>query len=161
MDLSGKRFGKLVAVKKSIADRANRRYYECLCDCGRIKEVRQDKLSSGETKSCGCLRKTHGHTSGGRSKLYERWYSMLARCNNKNRHNYEHYGAKGIMVCERWKSFQNFISDMGEPPVDENGKTYHLDRIDPNGDYCPENCRWLPEKENKRRAQLDRWNKNE
>ena len=85
--------------------------------------------------------------------MYERWYSMLARCYNTNRKNYQYYGARGIKVCDRWKhSFAAFLEDMGDPPIDERGMSFHLDRINPKGDYSPENCRWLSGLENRKRV---------
>ena len=165
MDLIGQRFGKLIAKSKVKKDTSWRWIYLCQCDCGNFSEVRQDRLRSGETKSCGCSKGKsigeikHGHVVGGkRSPMYVRWYSMIARCNHKNRKNYQHYGAKGVKVCDRWrKSFSDFLSDMGEPPTDSLGKPYHLDRIDPAGDYSPDNCRWITAHENRSRAQNLRW----
>lgn len=149
----GQRFGKLVVLSQE-PSQGHGRVFMCQCDCGRTTRTRASRLLSGETKSCGCRIERHGHVSGGkRSKMYVRWYSMLARCYNANRKNYQYYGAKGIKVCERWKkSFTAFLEDMGEPPIDESGKAFHLDRIDPAGDYSPENCRWLSGQENRSRV---------
>lgn len=88
-------------------------------------------------------RPTHGHSVGGHSLTYSSWISMLSRCHNENRTNYHHYGGRGITVCPRWReSFENFLADMGERPA---GKS--IDRIDPDGNYEPDNCRWATQAE--------------
>jgi hypothetical protein len=87
-----------------------------------------------------------------KTRTYGIWAHMRCRCNNKNADNYHHYGGRGIKVCDRWDSFQNFVDDMGEAPANKS-----IDRIDPNGDYTPSNCRWATSKEQQRNKQNTRW----
>lgn len=133
---SGTRFGALVAKK---IFKAGRRYYWfCSCDCGNDKDIREDALSSGATKSCGACKYHLKHPAA-----YKSWENMRARCNTPSATGYENYGGRGIKVCARWDSFLLFLTDLGDPPVDSiTGERYSLDRKDLNGDYTPENCRW-------------------
>ena len=151
-DISRKRFGKLVAIKK--VNKTGKGKWLCKCDCGGLTKARIDSLKSGQTKSCGCITKerisnfnkskiTHGHCVDYKvTKTYNTWHGMNQRCNNPNHKKYQIYGGRGISVCNRWKTFENFLKDMGERPE---GKT--LDRIDGNGNYEANNCRWATPKE--------------
>lgn len=152
-DISGKRFGRLTAIE--ISHKANRRMiWECKCDCGNTVYAPTCNLSSGNTQSCGCLNKelvAARSTSHGMSytREYKTWLGMKKRCFYKNSTNYADYGGRGITVCKRWMSFENFHADMGDKP-----KGMTLDRVDTDGDYEPSNCRWatLEEQGNNQRG---------
>lgn len=118
---------------------------ECVCDCGVVKTIRLHDLKSGRVKSCGCLlRETSSMRAKERStkhgmfgtRAYNIWDSMMGRCYRPKASGYKNYGGRGITVCDRWHSFENFYADMGEP----NNLT--LDRINSDNNYSKENCRW-------------------
>ena len=145
-DITGQRFGRLIAVRFSHIGENRYAQWICACDCGVETLISGDKLRRGTTNSCGCVRREiaaarnfkHGHARvGALSPTFESWRSMLDRCYRPANDSWKHYGGKGIKVCERWHVFANFLADMGERPK---GMTIH--RLDSNRDYEPGNCEW-------------------
>lgn len=142
-DLSGERFGRVVVLSEDLTkSHTVKIYWNCLCDCGEYVSIRGDQIKKG-FPSCGCYRHstTHGMTS---TPLYRVWDSMKGRCLNKNHKAYPSYGGRGITVCDRWLSFENFYEDVF--PTYKAG--LELDRTDNNRGYSPDNFRWVTRSQN-------------
>jgi hypothetical protein len=159
IDIAGQRFGRLVAIEKTDQRASGGNIvWRCRCECGGERVTAGRHLRQGLTKSCGCLhletaaahikrvrnprpRLRHGH-SRPRTPIYRVWCGMIARCHRPGSGSYPRYGGRGITVCERWQTFENFLADMGERPA---GKS--IDRINNDSNYEPGNCRWATPKE--------------
>ena len=157
-DMSGMVFGRLtvIALAQKDAWRNKNAHWICKCSCGTEKTINGSDLRSLNVNSCGCIRNeknrvrwmVHGNSS---HHLYGIWVGIIHRCKNPNIPNFKKYGARGIRVCERWETFENFAHDVGDRP----SPAHSIDRINPSGDYEPDNCRWATAHEqalNKRRS---------
>jgi len=162
-DLTGQRYGRLIAINSTDEKKGGSIVWKCLCDCGNLTVVPVSGLRSGNTRSCGCLNKetsvnnlnptTHGMS---KTKIYKVWVDMLNRCRSKNSKDYERYGGRGITVCKRWLRFESFYKDMGDRPE---GLT--IERKNNNGNYELSNCKWATQKEqcnNKRNNRIIKYN---
>lgn len=151
IDLTGRRFGRLVVVKRS-KNNGKLPMWLCKCDCGKEIDVCGCNLRTKHTRSCGCVRKEttakrsikHGMS---KNPLFGAWNTMRQRCLNPKNHKYKNYGGRGIKVCQEWQdSFQAFYDHVSQlPHFGENG--YSLDRIKNDGNYEPNNVRWASDTE--------------
>lgn len=162
----GDRFSRLVIVSELPKVQFKTTYlrqFLCKCDCGNYIKTYMSNLRRGATKSCGCLKRdtagnstrTHGMSS---TDEYKIWAGIVKRCTNTKYREFHLYGGRGISVAPEWMSFENFYKDMGNRP----SKQHSIDRIDPNGNYCKDNCQWANDVEqglNKRKTTAIFFNK--
>lgn len=142
----GTRFGRLTVIGVNHKGTDRKYYYDCLCDCGNRCIVRSNSLTTGNTKSCGCMVKESKNVKHGmkHTRLYGIWCGMRDRCNNEKNPAYKRYGGKGITVCKEWNEFISFYKWSMSNGYNE---SLSIDRINVNGNYEPSNCRWATPKE--------------
>lgn len=159
-DISGMKFGRLtITAHLGLIGNGRGHWWEAKCECGTIVKVEGSSVRTGWTKSCGCLAREKARKAGDRTRThglsktstYSIWDSMIQRCENPARKDYDRYGGAGITVCERWHKFDNFLADMGQRPQ---GLT--LDRKNGALGYSPENCRWVSQREQNRNQKSNR-----
>lgn len=175
-DLTGQRFGRLIAIKDVGKNKWGSRRWLCRCDCGNLTEAISSRLRAGCPQSCGCLQREksreniirlhecrkitykHGESHNERTRLYSIWLGMKARCYIPSATGYKYYGAKGIQVCNEWNN--DYVIFRNWALINGYNNYLVLDRINDIWDYKSDNCQWISKVENARKAMLKRWGKN-
>lgn len=164
-NLVGKKFGKLTVLRDSGERRKNAMLWTCLCSCGKLTNVRAICLSSGQTKSCGCLSREIGKERLGKAnynykhgrqpkRLYSIWMNMKRRCNDSWHHAYKYYGGKGVSIYPGWQD--DFVAFRRWALNNGYSESLVVDRIDSNGNYEPNNCQWITKSENSIKSYSER-----
>lgn len=165
LNLSGQRFGRLIALEWVSTNKQGNSEWLCVCDCGKEVIVNSQKLKSGQTKSCGCLSRelTIKRNLGGfkynarKNRIYRIYYGMKTRCYNPNEPSYHRYGGRGISICDEWlnsfETFQKWALSHGYR------NDLSIDRINNDGNYEPSNCRWATAKEQANNRSTNKRNK--
>lgn len=160
-DLTGMKFNKLTVIERAENNKYNRAQWLCRCDCGNIIVVSGNAILESNTKSCGCLKgetdrksknKTHGMSE---TRLFRCWTAMKARCRDKHLKAYKDYGGRGIKVCDEWE--HDFMAFYNWSMANGYRDDLTIDRKDVNGNYCPENCRWITKKEQASNKRTNRY----
>lgn len=165
----GRKFNRLTVLKREHVDRSGTVHYLCKCICGTEKIINGSSVRCGAVQSCGCLQRERAaiscakigknspahllrHGKSG-SKIHNTWLNMRRRCESPYATQYKDYGGRGITVCKRWKSFEKFYEDMGDPPSEK----HTLDRINNSKGYSKSNCRWSTRAEQNLNHRRNHW----